>query len=132
MFVRSGPDLGRLVRGVIAEQQKHILVLVHRAVDTAQELQEFPDPMTRQAFTNHASRPYVERREQCCRAVAFVIMGHLGSATLLQRWPRLRLVPLESGRAFVEIPRLPTPNRFIPSPIYRMPELNQAKANNRL
>lgn len=53
MLVQPVPDLGRFVRSIVVEHQMHIPGFVHRAVDTAQELQELPCPMTRQAFANH-------------------------------------------------------------------------------
>ena len=41
---------------------------------------------------NHGSVEHVEGREQRCRAVALVIMGHGSKAALLQRQARLGAV----------------------------------------
>ena len=43
------PNLGRFVGGVVVEHEMHVARLEYSVVDAAQNAQEFPDPVARQA-----------------------------------------------------------------------------------
>ncbi len=69
-----------------------IEALPGRPVDLAQEPQKLLGAMTRVAFADHEAAGDIQCREQRRRAVAFVVVGHGGGATGLQRQARLAAI----------------------------------------
>lgn len=89
MLLQPGLHLGRLVGGVVVEHEMDVAGLLHRPVDTAEETQELPGAVARHAFSDDQARLHVQRGEERGGAVALVVVGHRGSASLLERQPRL-------------------------------------------
>jgi len=89
MLFQPGLHLGRLVGGVVVEDQVDVAGFFHGPVDAAQETQELLGTVTRHAFPDYEARLDVQRGEERGGAIALVVVGHRGRAPLLQRQPRL-------------------------------------------
>src|SRR6476619_790149 len=81
-----------LCSGVVVEEQMQIEMCGRLAVDCFQKRQELVCPMTRQAFADDGTGRHIQRGEECCGAVALVIMGHRAGTALFQGQTRLRAV----------------------------------------
>src|SRR5450432_357505 len=82
----------RLVGGVVVEDQMQIEMCGRLAVDCFQKRQELVCPMACQTFADDGTGRHIERGEECCGAVALVIMGHRAGTALFQGQTRLRAV----------------------------------------
>src|ERR1700726_996707 len=93
-FVSRQPALHgrRLVGGVVVEDQMQIEMCGRLAVDCFQKRQELVCPMAGQTFPDDGTGGPIERGEECCGAVALVIMGHRAGTALFQGQTRLRAV----------------------------------------
>ena len=70
---------------VVINDQMQIEMLVRRPVDAFQEADELLCAVTWQAFTDDEAGLDVECCKQCRGAMAFVVVGHGGSASALHR-----------------------------------------------
>ena len=86
------PDLGRLVGGVVVEDQVQVEIGRCLLVDAFQKAQEFAMPMAGQAVADDHPGEHVERGEPGGGAVTFVVVGHGAGPTLLHRQSRLGAV----------------------------------------
>ena len=93
VFLQPGLHIGRLVGGVVVEDQVDVVGLLHGPVDAAQETQELLGAVTRHAFPDDQARLDVQRGEERGGSVALVIMGHRRRAPLLEG--QTRLGPIE-------------------------------------
>src|SRR5258708_33514614 len=93
-FVSRPPALDgrRLGGGVVVEDQMQIEMCGRLAVDCFQKRQELVCPMACQTFADDGTGRHIERGEECCCAVALVIMGHRAGTALFQGQTRLRAV----------------------------------------
>ena len=66
----------RLVRGVVVGDQVEVEIGEGFSVDLLQKLEEFPGAMARHAFADDLVCRHIERREQSCRAVTFIVVRH--------------------------------------------------------
>jgi hypothetical protein len=82
--------LGRLVGGVVIENQVDAARFLHGSVDAAQEAKELPGTVAWHALPDDQARFDVQRSKERGRAMALVVVGHRGGAPLLQRQSRLR------------------------------------------
>ena len=82
MFLEPGHHLGRLVGGVVVEDEVDVAGFQDGPVDVAQEAQELPCAVARHAVADDDARLHVERCEQRGGAVALVVMRHGGRAPL--------------------------------------------------
>ena len=85
MTGEPGPDFGVLVRTVVVENGVDRLVLRCGSLDGVEKADEFLMTMLLHAAPEHAAVKDVEGREQCRRAVAFVIVGHGSAFTGFER-----------------------------------------------
>lgn len=69
---KPGFHLGRLVSGVVVENQVDVARFLHGPVDTAEEGQELPGAVAWHAFPDDQARLHVQRGEECSGAVALV------------------------------------------------------------
>ena len=90
MTLEPGFHFGMLVGGVHDEVQLQFGRSF--GVDLPEETQELLMPVARQTGTDDLAVECAQRREQCRRAVAFVVMGLCALAALTQRQARLRAV----------------------------------------
>lgn len=72
MLFLPGLNLGRLVGGVVIENQMDVARFLHRPIYAAQEAQELLGAMTRHAFPDNQTRLDVQRSEKRGRAMALV------------------------------------------------------------
>ena len=84
MLFQPDLHLGRLVGGVVIENQMHVTLGGHGLVDLAQEFQELFCAMAGHAIADDLARFHIEGSEKRGRAMALVIMGHGRRAALLQ------------------------------------------------
>src|ERR1700722_58581 len=82
----------RLVRGVVVGDQVKIEIGEGFSVDLFQKLEEFSSAMARHAFPDDLTCRHIERREQSCRAVTFIVVRHGTGAPLLERQTWLRAI----------------------------------------
>src|SRR5438105_11435879 len=94
MPFEPGADLGMLVGGVVVDDQVQFPRGRGLTIDLVEEADEFLMSVTRHALADDTPLQYVERGEQCRRAVALVdAMGRaaracdLGAATTADRCP---------------------------------------------
>ena len=81
--------LGMFVRGIIVEDHMHALAGGRGGIDGVQENDELLMPVAGHVSPDHRAIEDVERGEQRCGAVAFVIMGHRAKPPFLERQTRL-------------------------------------------
>ena len=62
------------MRTVVVHRQMHVQLGWHVGLDGAQKLQEFTAAKTSMQFANDFARGDVQRREQCGRAVAHIVV----------------------------------------------------------
>src|SRR3979490_2098081 len=86
---KSPHDLGMLVGGVVVDDDVDRFFLGHSGLDEVQKADELLMTMAFHALSNNLAFKDIERREQGGNAMALVIMGHAGSAALLDRQARL-------------------------------------------
>ena len=89
MLFQPDLHLGRLVGGVVIENQVDVARFLHAPVDATQQAQELFGTVTRHAFPDNQARFDVQRGKERGGAMAFVIMGHRGRPPLLERQTRL-------------------------------------------
>lgn len=64
-----------LVRGIVIADQVNVQVLGEVGLDVPQEGEKFLMPVPRLALREHAAVGHIERREQRCSAVAYVVVS---------------------------------------------------------
>ena len=87
-----GAHFGMFVGGVIVEDRVDQFAGRDRRFDPVEETDEFLMAMARHALADDRAVADIECREQRCRAVADVIMGHRPGPTLLDRQAGLSAV----------------------------------------
>ena len=102
VLFQPGPHLGRLVGGVVIENQVDVARFLHGPVDAAQETQELPGAVAWHAFPDDQARFDVQRGEERGGAMALVVMGHRRGAALLQGQPGLGAVERLDLRLLVD------------------------------
>ena len=93
MLLQPGLHLGRLVGGVVVENQMDVARFLHGPVDPAEEGQELLGAVAWHAVADDQARLDVQRGEERGGAMALVIMGHRRRPSLLEGQARLR--PIE-------------------------------------
>lgn len=78
MLFQPGLHLGRLVGGVVIENQVDVARFLHGSVDAAQEAQELPGMVAWQALPDDQARFDVQRSKERGRAMALVVVDHRG------------------------------------------------------
>jgi len=89
VFLQPRPHLGPLVGGVVVENYMDVARFLHGPIDPAEEGQEVPGAVAEHAVAGDQARLDVQRGEQRGGAMALVIVGHGGRASLLEGQPRL-------------------------------------------
>jgi len=93
MLLQPGLHLGRLVGGVVVENQMYVARCLHGPVDAAQKAEELPGAVAWHAFPDDQARFDVQCGEEHGCAMVLVVVGHRGRPPILERQIRLR--PIE-------------------------------------
>lgn len=89
MLVQPGLHLGRLMGGVVVENQMDVARFLHGPIDPAQKAQELLGTVAGHAVADDQARLDVQRGGERGGAMALVIMGHRRRAPLLEGQPGL-------------------------------------------